>query len=240
MRATIARRCSSPRRPSPCAPAFPSWSPSFSPGGGRRPLPRRAQGPAGRRRAPLRAARRAALRQRRHPHRPRAEQAPEGFRGPLAVRARQGRGLRARLGLSRPAHRVEDRGGGPEGREDQGRGRSGRVPHPLPRLRRPLDRGADGRVQAPGRARRLGPPLRHDGLFVGSRDRVRIPQGADVRPPLPRLQARDVEPGGAHGAGGRGGGVPPAELPHDLGEVPGSRVGPSCGAGDKAGGLGSA
>ena len=35
----------------------------------------------------------------------------------------------------------------------------------LPRLRRQLDRRAARRVQAPGRARRLGQPLRHHGLF---------------------------------------------------------------------------
>ena len=68
---------------------------------------------------------------------------------------------------------------------------------------------ADGRVQAPGRARRLGrtatPPWT-------SRPRPR--SSAEFhkflmsRPALPRLQAGDVEPGGAHRPGRRRGRVP--------------------------------
>ena len=92
---------------------------------------RRAQG-----QGQVRAARRAALRQRRHPHRPCAEQDPEGLRGPLALAARLRRRLRARLGLPRPADRVEDRGGVPRQGPQQGRGVQGRVPRRLPRLRR--------------------------------------------------------------------------------------------------------
>ena len=59
----------------------------------------------------IRAARRAALRQRQHPHRPRAQQDPEGHGGPLAADGGQGFQLRARLGLPRPADRMEGRGG---------------------------------------------------------------------------------------------------------------------------------
>ena len=61
--------------------------------------------------AKIRAARRPALRQRQHPHRPCAEQDPQGSRHALAADARQGFELCAGLGLPRPADRMEDRGG---------------------------------------------------------------------------------------------------------------------------------
>ena len=70
----------------------------------------------------LRAARRPALRQRQHPYRPRAQQDPEGPRRPLAGDARLRLQLRARLGLPRPADRVEDRGAVPRQGQEQGRG----------------------------------------------------------------------------------------------------------------------
>ena len=66
--------------------------------------------------------RRPALRQWRHPHRPRDEQDHQGHGRPLAVAARQGRALRPRLGLPRPADRVEDRGAVPQEEARQGRG----------------------------------------------------------------------------------------------------------------------
>ena len=47
--------------------------------------------------------------------------------------------------------------------------------HGLPRVRRPLDRRAARRLQAPGRDRRLGKPLRDHGLFERGRDRGRVP-----------------------------------------------------------------
>ena len=66
-------------------------------------------------------------------------------------------------------------------------------------------------------------PLRDDGLRQRSRDRQRVPQVRDLRPALPRVEAGDVEPGGAHGAGRRRGRVPRPHLADDLGEVPGDR-----------------
>ena len=144
--ATTARPSSCPRRPFPCAPACRSASRKSSrPGPSRTSTTTPAQGAPGGRRAALRAARRPALRQRRHPHRPCAAKDAEGLRRPLALRARLRRRLRARLGLPRPADRVEDRGGAPRQGPAQGRGLQGRVPRPLPRVRRPLDRRADAR-----------------------------------------------------------------------------------------------
>ena len=139
---------------------------------------------------------------------------PEGLRGPLALRAGLRRRLRARLGLPRPADRVEDRGGGAQG---AARPRTRCRPRSSARAAAPTPRtgssAQSSRVPAPGRAGRLGrtatPPWtsRSEAAIV-----ARVPQGADVGPPLPRLQAGDVEPGGAHGAGRRRGRVPRPEL----------------------------
>ena len=56
-------------------------------------------------------ARRAALRQRRHPHGPRPQQDPQGHRGEVPVDGRLRVALRAGLGLPRPAHRARRREG---------------------------------------------------------------------------------------------------------------------------------
>ncbi len=112
----------------------------------------------------VRAARRAALRQRQHPHRPRAEQDPQGPRHQVAADAGARLELRAGLGLPRPADRVEDRGGIPRQGPQQGRRAGGGVPPPVPRLRAGLARRAARGVQAPRHRRRLGPPLRHHGV----------------------------------------------------------------------------
>ncbi len=90
----------------------------------------------------------------------------------------------------------------------------------MPRLRRRVDRGAEGGVQAAGGAGRLGRPLRHHGLWFRGCDRGRVPQVPDVGPALPRLQAGDVEPGRAHRPGRCRGRVPRPRLAHDLGQVP--------------------
>ena len=59
--------------------------------------------------AEVRAARRSAVRQRRHPHRPRGQQDPQGHRGQEPAAGRLRRALRARLGLPRHADRGADR-----------------------------------------------------------------------------------------------------------------------------------
>ncbi len=73
-------------------------------------------------RAPeVRAPRRAALRQRPHPHRARAEQDPEGPRREEPADAGPRQPLRAGLGLPRAPDRVEDRGAIPRQGPQQGR-----------------------------------------------------------------------------------------------------------------------
>ncbi len=124
------------------------------------------------RRAAVRAARRPAVRQRRDPHGPRGQQDAEGHDRQGAPAGRLRRALHAGLGLPRPADRERDRKAvrpPPVARRDAGQ---------EPRLRDRADRHPDGRLPAPGRARRLGAPLRDDGRRQrGRRD--------------PRLQARD-------------------------------------------------
>ena len=94
------------------------------------------QGPAA-----IRAPRRAALRQRQHPYRPRAQQDPQGRGDAQPADARLRFQLRAGLGLPRPADRMEDRGGElpRQGQAEAGflqsRG-AGRIPPRVPRLRR--------------------------------------------------------------------------------------------------------
>ncbi len=121
-----------------------------------RRLRQRRRGPA-----EIRAPRRAALRQRQHPYRPRAQQDPQGRGDALPADARLRRALRAGLGLPRPADRMEDRGGE---LPLQGQGEAGflrprgddRVPPGMPRLCRALARRAARGVQAARRRRRLG------------------------------------------------------------------------------------
>ena len=82
--------------------------------------------------------RRPALRQWRHPHRPRAQQDPEGHGRPHPDAAGQGRALHARLGLPRPADRVEGRGAVSQEEAQQGRGAGQGVPRRVPRLCRSI------------------------------------------------------------------------------------------------------
>ena len=169
--ATGARRCSCPRPPFPCAPGCPTSSRACSHRWAEMNLYERLR-QKGRERREVPAARRAALRQRQHPHRPRAQQDPQGSRRQIAGHARLRFQLRAGLGLPRPADRVEDRGELPRQGPQQGRGADQRVPRRVPRVRRALDRRAARGVQAPRRRRRLGASLQDHGL---SRPRRRSP-----------------------------------------------------------------
>ena len=113
--------------------------------------------------AEIHPARRTALRERQHPHRHRAEQDPQGRHQPHAPDGRLRRRLHPWLGLPRPADRMEDRGGVPRQKEEQGRGSGAAIPRRVSRLRRTLAGGADGGVPPPRRRRRLARALRHDG-----------------------------------------------------------------------------
>ena len=116
-------------------------------------------------------------------HRPRRQQDPEGHGRQGAPARRLRRALRAGLGLPRPADREPDR----EDLRPQPAARRGAGQEP--RLRHRADRAADGRLQAPGRARRLGPPLPHDGLRQRGRRDPRAQARDRARLRLPRPEA---------------------------------------------------
>ena len=85
--------------------------------------------------------------------------------------AGQGRALRARLGLPRPADRVEGRGAVPQEEAQQGRGPGRGIPRRVPRLCAALGRRPARAVQAPRHQRRLGQSLPDDGLRGRGDDR---------------------------------------------------------------------
>jgi hypothetical protein len=113
----------------------------------------------------VRAARRPALRQRRHPHRPRGEQDPQGHHRPLQDPGRFRRALRAGLGLPRPADRAPDR---KDPRQAPARRQGARA---VPRLRHRAGRAAEEGFHPPRRAGRLGQSLPDHGLRQRGRRR---------------------------------------------------------------------
>ena len=127
--------------------------------------------------------------------------------------------LRARLGLPRPADRVEGRGGIPRQGQEQGRGADHRIPPRVPRLRPALGRRAARRIHAARRRRRLGPLLQHHDLSGRGADRARADEVRGERHALSRLQAGDVVGGGEDGARGGGGRVRGLHQRYGLGEV---------------------
>ena len=145
--------------------------------------------------------RRPALRQWRHPHRPCAQPYPQGHGGPHPDAAGQGRALRARLGLPRPADRVEGRGAVSQEEAQQGRGAGQGVPRRMPRLCPALGRHAARAAEAARHRRRLGQALSDDELRGRGDDRRRADEVRRERPALPRRQAGDVVPGREDRAG---------------------------------------
>ena len=134
----------------------------------------------------LRAARRPAVCQRRHPHRPRGQQDPQGHHrqveAPRGVRCAVCPGL----GLPRHAHRGADR----EGARPQPL--DGRDAEAVPRLRDRTGRAPEEGLPAPGRARRLGQPVPDDGSRQrGRRDpHARHPAAEGLH--LPRPEAGEL------------------------------------------------
>ena len=109
----------------------------------------------------VRAARRPAVRQRQHPHRPRAQQDPEGLRRQVADDGGLRRAVRAGLGLPRAADRAEGRS---RARAPQEADLSvGRVPARLPRVRRAVRRLAARRFKRLGVLGDWDRPVSHDG-----------------------------------------------------------------------------
>jgi hypothetical protein len=140
---------------------------------------RRAQG-----RAAVRAARRPTVCQRQAAHRPRAEQGAQGHDRQEPPAGRLRRAVHPRLGLPWAADRERDRKAArpqPEPRRHAGE---------KPRLCHGADRPAARRLQAPGRARRLGAPLPHHGPCQRRRSDPRVQARDRARLRLPRPQAR--------------------------------------------------
>ena len=106
----------------------------------------------------LRAARRPAVRERRHPHRPRGQQDPQGHHRQEQDARGLRRALRAGLGLPRHADRSADREDARQ--EPVGGGNAA----PRARLRHRADRQAARAVQAARRAGRMGPSVPDDGV----------------------------------------------------------------------------
>ena len=113
------------------------------------------------RRAEVRLPRRPAVRERPDPPRHGAQQDPQGHRRQVADDGGLRRAVRAGLRLPRPADRAEGRS---RARAEEARDVDRRHPPRLPRVRRPLHRRDDRRVQAADGVRRLGPLLPDDEL----------------------------------------------------------------------------
>ena len=157
--------------------------------GGRRHL--RADPRSARRPGEVRAPRRPAFRERRRPRRHGAQQGAQGHHRQIPDPPREGRAVRARLGLPRPAHRIQGRAGVPRRRQDRHRHRD--PAHRLRRLRPEVHRPPARPVQTPRRLRRLGEPLPHARPPLRGRraPHVRRHRGEGLR--LPRQEARVLE-----------------------------------------------
>ena len=129
-----------------------------------------------------------------HPRRPRAEPHPQGHGRPHPEPLGQGRALRPRLGLPRPADRMEGGRGIPQEEAQQGRGSPQGIPRRMPRLCADMGQRPARTTQAPRRQRRLGPPLPDDGPASRRHHRRRTAQIRRIRPTLPRLKAGNVVP----------------------------------------------
>ncbi len=186
--------------------------------------------------AEIHPARRPALCERQHPYRHRAEQDPQGRHQPHPPDGGLRRRLHPRLGLPRPADRMEDRGAVPRGEEGQGRGSGARLPRRVPRLCGALDGGADGRVPPSRRRGELARALRHAGPSVRGGDRGGDLQVPAERRAVSRAAAGAVVAGREDRAGRGGGGVPRSYVAHGVGAVSRRAGGEArtarCGAGD--------
>ncbi len=136
----------------------------------------------------LRPPRRAALRQRAHPPRHRAQQDPEGRDRAQPVGRGERRPVPARLGLPRPADRAE---GGPGPRGEEARDVAAGLPSGLPSVRREV-RGHPARGVREARGPRgVAGPLPDDVPVLPGDDR---PPARHLRREGPRLQGQEVGP----------------------------------------------
>ncbi len=141
--------------------------------------------------ADLHPARRPAVRERHDPHRPRAQQDPEGHHRQVALARRLRRAVRAGLGLPRPAHRARGR----EGARARGQEpRCARLPPGVPRVRARAGRRPAQGFHPPRRDGRLGEPVSHARAALRGRAAARLRADHPQRPPLQGLQARALVP----------------------------------------------
>ena len=129
----------------------------------------------------VRAARRPAVRQRRHPHRPRGQQDPQGHRRQVEDAGRLRRAVHAGLGLPRPADRAPDR---EEARQQPRAGNKARALCRAYAAEQIERQKAD--FQPPGRAGRLGASLPDDGFRDRGRRDPRARPHLEAGPALPR------------------------------------------------------
>ena len=179
------------------------------------PVRRRFSRRALREEAPaVRAARRPALPDRRHPLRHRAQQGAQGHRRALAAADGPARGVSPRLGLPRPADRAAGREGAGQGRKASSTPAEFR--ERCQRARAEVRRRHARRVQAARLPRHLGRSL--PDAVQGLRGDDRAPAGG-VRAPrahLPRQEAGALVPGAQHRARRGRGRVRGAHLALDL------------------------
>ena len=175
---------------------------------GAQALPAHSQGKP--RAAEVRPARRPALRQRRHPHRPRGQQDPQGHHRQVARRCPASTRPTCRAGIAM-ACRSSTRSRRQHGKNipaDAGA-------RAVPRLRRRADRAPEKGFHPPRRARRLGQSLPDHGFQDRGRQHPRARQDLEQRLSLSRPQAGALVPRLRLGAGRSRGGI---RGPHFAGD----------------------
>ena len=182
-----------------------------------------AGGARSRERRALRAARRPALPDRRHPLRHAAQQGPEGHHRPLALADGQSGALRAGLGLPRAAHRAAGR----EAVRRQGQAGHARLPAEVRGARAQVRRRDARRLPATRLLRHLGRALPDAQPRVRSHHRARAGRLRAPGPALPRQAAGALVHHAPDRAGRGRGRVRRARLAVDLRALPGgARPGP--------------
>ena len=171
--------------------------------------------PQGRRRPPeVHPARRPAVRQRRHPPRPRGQQDPEGHDRQVAHHGRLRRALRAGLGLPRHADRDPDRKTVRQEPADRRSAAKARA-YALEQIER-----QNAGLHPPGRAGRMGQPVHDHGLRQRGRRAARARHAAGKRLRLSRPEAGQLVLRLRLGAGRSGSRIPGQARPGDRRRLP--------------------
>ena len=181
----------------------------------------RADPRAPRWRASVRPPRRPAVRQRRHPHRPRAQQDPQGLHRQVAHDGGVRLAVCPRLGLSRPSDRAEGR---PRARPEKGTPVGRGLPARLPRLRGEVRRQPAPGLRAVGRLRFVERALPDDELPLSGGDRACPGPVRRAGYRLQRQEARPLVPALPDRAGRSRGRIRRSHLAVDLRRVSARRV----------------